>query len=64
MYSTEFSELAHKTQIMAGWRQSNKYNGSRQNVQSYSRQRGIRMRLFNLESLRHCGADLSPDVVE
>jgi len=24
MYSTEFGKLAHKTQIKAGWRQSNK----------------------------------------
>jgi len=64
MYSTEFGELAHKTQIKAGWRQSNKKDASRQIVQSYSRQHGIRMRLLNLESLRHCGADLSPDVVK
>jgi hypothetical protein len=64
MYSTEFGELAHKTQIKAGWRQSNKNDASRQIVQSYSRQHGIRMRLLNLESLRRCGADLSPDVVE
>jgi len=60
MYSTEFGELAHKTQIKAGWRQSNKNDASRQIVQSYSRQHGTRMRLLNLESLRRCGADLSP----
>jgi len=64
MYSTEFGELTHKTQIKAGWRQSNKNDVSRQIVQSYSRQHGIRIRLLNLESLRRCGADLSPDVVE
>jgi len=64
MYSTAFSELAHKTQIKAGWRQSNKNDSSRQIVQSYSRQHGIRMRLLSLESLRLCGAELSPDVVE
>jgi len=64
MYSTEFGELAYKTQIKAAWRQLNKNNASRQIVQSYSRQHGIRMRLLNLESLRHGGADLSPDVVE
>jgi len=64
MYSTEYGELAHKTQIKAEWRQSNKKNVSPQIVQSYSRQHGIRMRLLNLESLRRCGTDLSPDVVE
>ena len=64
MYSTEFGELAHKTQVKAEWRQSNKNNTSQQIVQSYSRQHSIRMRLLNLESLRRCGADLSPDVVE
>jgi len=64
MYSTEFGQLAHKTQIKAGLRQSNKQDASRQIVQSYSRQHGIRMRLLNLESLRRCCADLSPDVVE
>jgi len=36
MYSTEFGELAHKTQIKAGWQQSNKNDASRQIVQSYS----------------------------
>jgi len=64
MYSTEFGELAHETQIKAGWWQSNKNDASRQSVQSYSRQHGIRMRLLNLESLRRCGADLSLNVVE
>ena len=34
MYSTEFGELAHKTQLKAGWRQSNKNDASRQIVQS------------------------------
>ena len=64
MYSTEFNELAHKTQIKDGWRQSNKNDASRQIVQSYSRQHGIQMRLLNLETLGHCGADLCPDVAE
>ena len=64
MYSTEFGELAHKTQIKAGWRQLNKNDASRQIVQSYNRHHGIRMRLLNLESLRQWGADLSPDMVE
>jgi len=64
MYLTEFGELGHKTQIKAGWGQSNKNDASRLIVPSYSRQHGIRMRLLNLESLPHCGADLSPDVVE
>jgi len=64
MYSTEFGELAHKSQIKARWQQSNKNDGSRHIVQSYSRQHGIRMRLLYLESLRRCSANLSPDVVE
>jgi len=41
MYSTEFGELVHKTQIKAGWRQSNKNDALRQIGQSYSRQHGI-----------------------
>jgi len=64
IYSTEFSKLAHKTQIKAGWWQSNKNDALWQNVQSYSRQHGIRMRRLNLESLQRCGVDLSPDVLE
>jgi len=64
MYSTEFGELAYKTQIKAGWRQQNKNDASRQIVLSYSRQHGIQMRLLNVECVRHCGAVLSPDVVE
>jgi len=62
--SCEFGKLAHKSQIKAAWRQSNKNDASRQIVQSYSRQHGIRMRLLNLDCLRRCGADLSHDVVE
>jgi len=38
MNSTEFGDLAHKTQIKAEWRQSNKNDASRQIVQSYSQQ--------------------------
>jgi len=64
MYSTEFGELAHQTQIKAGWRPSNKNDASRQIVQSYSRQHGIPMRLFKLGSLPPSGPDLSPDEVE
>jgi len=64
MYSTEFTELENKTQIEARWRQSNKNHASRQILKSYSRLHGIRIKLLNLESLRPCGADLSPDVVE
>ena len=51
MYSTEIGELAHKTQIKEGWRQSNKNKAARQLVHSYGRQHAIRMRLLNLESL-------------
>jgi len=64
IYSTQFGELAYKTQIKAGWPQSNKIDASRQIVQSYSRQHHIQIRLLSLESLRRCGADLSPHVVE
>jgi len=64
MYSTEFGELAHKTQIKAGWRQTNKSNTSWQIVQSYSREHGIRIRLLNLKSRQRCSADLTPYVVE
>jgi len=64
MYSTEFGELAHKEQIKDGCRRSNKNDAARQIVQSYSRQHAIRLRLLNLESLRHRGADLSADVLQ
>jgi len=64
MYSTEIGELAHKTQIKDGWRQSNKNDAARQIVPSYGRQHAIRMRLLNLESLQARGADLSADVLQ
>jgi len=62
-YSTEIGELAHKTQIKDGWRQSNKNDAPRPIVHSYDRQHAIRMRLLNLESLKCCDADLSGDVL-
>jgi len=62
--STELGELAHKEQIKDGWRRSNKNNAARQIVHSYSRQHAIRMRLFNLESLRRRSAALSADVLQ
>jgi len=64
MYSTEFGELAQKEQMKDRWRQSHKNDTGREIVHSYSRQGAIRMRLFNLESLRRRGADLSADVVQ
>ena len=63
MYSMEIGELPHKTQIKAGWRQSNKNNAARQIVHSYGRQHAIRIRLLNLESLKCRDADLSSDVL-
>jgi len=63
MYSTEIGELAHKTQIKDGWRQSNKNDAARQMVHSYGRQHAIRMRLLNLQSLKCRDADLSGDVL-
>jgi len=64
MYSKKIGELAHKTQIKEGWRQSNKNDAARQIVHSYSRQYAIRMRLLNLQSLKNCSADISPDVLK
>jgi len=64
MHSTEIGELAHKTQIMEGWRQSNKNDAERQIVHSYGHQHAIRMRLLNLQSLKNRGADLFPDVLK
>jgi len=64
MYSTEIGELAHKTQIKEGLRQSNKNDAARQIVHSYGRQHAIRMRLLNLESLQDCGEGLSADVLK
>jgi len=64
MYSTEIGELAHKTQIKEGWRQSNKSDAARQIVHSYGRQQAIGMRLLNLQSLKNHGPDPSPDVLK
>ena len=64
MYFTEFGELAHKKQIKDGWRRSNKHDAMRQIVNSHSCQHTIRMRLLNLESLRHSGTDLSTDILQ
>jgi len=64
MYSTEIGELAQKTQIKAGWHQSNKYDAARQFVHSYGRQHAIRMRLWHFQLLTSRGADLSPDVLK
>jgi len=62
MYSTEIGELAHKTQMKDGWRQSNKNDATRQIVHSYGRQHSIRMLLLNLESLKCHDTDLSGDI--
>ena len=62
MYSTDIGELTQKTQIKEAWRQSNINDAARQIVNSYGRQHAIRMRLLNLQSLKHCSTDLSPDV--
>ena len=63
MYSTEIGELAHKTQIQDGWRQSNKNDAAQEIVHSYGPQHAIRMRLLNLESLKCRDTDLSGDVL-
>jgi len=63
MYSIEIGELAHKTQIKDGWRQSNKNDAARQIAYSYGHQHAIGMRLLNLESLKCQDADLSGDVL-
>ena len=64
IYSTDIGELAHKTQIKDGWRQSNENDAARQIVHSYDRQHAIRMRLLNLESVQARGAYLSADVLQ
>ena len=64
MYSTEIGELAHKTQIKEGCRQSNKNDAGRQIVDSYGRQHAMRMRLLNLKSLQDHGEGLSADVLK
>src|SRR5437868_6094769 len=63
MYSTEFGELGHKDQIKDGGRRSNKTDTARQILHIYSRQHAIRMRLLNLDSLRHLGTDLTADIL-
>ena len=63
IYSTEIQELAQKTQIKDGWRQSNKNDAARQIVHGYGRQHAIRMRLLNLESLNCRDTNLSGDVL-
>jgi len=63
MYSTEFGELAHKEQIKDGWRRSNKNDVARQILHSYGRQHAIQMRLVNLNSVRHRGANRCDNVL-
>ena len=63
MYSTEIGELAHKTQIKDGWRQSNKNDAACPIVYSYGRQHAIRIQLLNLKSLKCRYADLSLDIL-
>jgi len=64
MYSTEIGELAHKTQIKEGWRQSNQNDAAHQIVHSYGRQHAIQMRVLNLQSLKNRCADLSANVLK
>ena len=64
MYSTAFGELTYKVQIKDRWRRSNENDATRQNLQSYSGQHAIRMRLVNLERLRHIGADVCGEVLQ
>jgi len=64
IYSREFEKLVHKEQIKDGWRRSNKNDAWHQILHGYSCQHAIRMRVLNLESLRHCSADLSGDVLQ
>jgi len=64
MYSREIGDLAHKTQIKEGWRQSNQNHAASQIVHSYGLQQAIRMRLLNLQSLKNRGADLSPNILK
>jgi len=64
IYSTEFGELAHKEQIKDRWQRSDKNDAACHIGHSYHRQHSSRVRLFNLESLQPCGADLSADVLK
>jgi len=64
MYSTEIGELAHKTQIKEGWRQSNKYNAACPIVHSYGCQHAIRMRVLNLQCQKNRSTDLSAKVLK
>ena len=63
IYSTEFGELAPKKQIKDGWRCSNKIDAARQILNSYGRQRAIRMRLLNLEFLHDAEVELVAEVL-
>jgi len=64
MYWTETAELAQKTHLKDGWRQSNKNDASCQIMHSNSRQHAVRMKLSNLVSICHCGGDFSLDVLQ
>jgi len=51
MYSTEIGKLAHKDQIKAGFRRSNKNDAARQILSQYGRQYALGMRLQTIEAL-------------
>jgi len=51
MYSTEIGELAHKEQIKAGYRRSNKNEAARQILSHYGRQHALGVRLQTIEAL-------------
>jgi len=50
-YSTEIGKLAHKDQIKAGFRRSNKNDAARQILSQYGRQYALGMRLQTIEAL-------------
>ena len=51
MYSTEIGELAHKDQIIDGYRRSNKNDAARQVLSQYGRQHALGVRLQSIEAL-------------
>ena len=51
MYSTEIGEIAHKDEIIDGYRRSNKNDATRQDLSQYTRQHVLGIRLQTIEAV-------------
>ena len=63
LFSTDISELAHKTQIKESYRRSNKNNAATQILDNYSRVHAFGMHILNLRAvIEHAPQDLEKGI--